>query len=212
MGLQLVIGNKTYSSWSMRPWLVLKHFEIPFEEILVKLDQPDTRQEILKYSPSAKVPALIDDGFLVWESMAIIDYLAEKFPDKKIYPDEMKSRTRMRSLCLEMHSGFAAMREHLSFHAKKHFPNFDTSKAQKDIERVKEIWSECLENSKGPFLFGEFGAIDAMFAPVVGRFKTYDVSLKGPLLEYSNKVMILPAVREWYTGALQENFIAEDHE
>lgn len=207
-----MIGNKTYSSWSMRPWLILKHFGIPFEEILVKLDLSTTRQEILKYSPSAKVPALIDDDLLVWESLAIIDYLSEKFPDKKIYPVDMKTRAKARSYCHEMHSGFSNLREHLSFHAKKHFPKFDTSYAQKDIERIKQIWTECLENSKGPFLFGEFGAIDAMFAPVVCRFKTYDVSLHGPLLEYFDQVMTLPAVREWYSGANKENFIAEDHE
>jgi len=178
----------------------------------VKLDRPETTREILKYSPSAKVPALLDDGFLVWESLAIIDYLSEKFPDKQIYPKDLKTRARVRSVCHEMHSSFAKLREHLSFHAKKHCPNHDNSKAEKDIERIKAIWGDCLKASKGPFLFGEFGAADAMFTPVVARFKTYDVRLHGELAEYAARVLELPAVREWYEGAMKEDFIAEDHE
>lgn len=179
---------------------------------MVKLDLPETRREILKYSPSAKVPALIDGDLVVWESLAIIDYLAEKFPAAQIYPRDMQTRARARSVSHEMHGGFSALREHLSFHAKKHFPKFDSSKAQRDIERVREVWSECLSRSGGPFLFGGFGVADAMYAPVVGRFMTYDVSLEGELAEYSSRVMNLPAMKDWYHGAQAENFIAKDHE
>lgn len=209
---KLVIGNKTYSSWSMRPWLLFKHFEIPFDEILVKLDLPGTHGEILKYSPSGKVPALLDGADVIWESLAIMEFLNERFPSKKMYPPDPGLRALARSMANEMHSGFPKMREHLSFHAKKEFKNFDYSPARKDIERVLDLWSTALQKSGGPFLCGQFGIVDAMFAPVVGRFQTYGVKLEGPCVEYSARVMALPAWREWYAGARAEDFIAAGHE
>lgn len=207
---KLVIGNKTYSSWSLRPWVLLKHFGIPFEEILVKLDLPGTTVEILKYSPSGRVPALIDGDLVIWDSLAIMEYLNEKIP--ALYPADQKLRAKARSMANEMHSGFAAMREHLSFHAKKHFENYDLSPARKDIDRVLQLWREALHESGGPFLCGEFGIVDAMFAPVVARFQTYGVKLEGACAEYAGRVLDLPAMREWYEGARAETFIAADHE
>lgn len=210
--MKLVIGNKTYSSWSIRPWVLMKHFNIPFEEILVKLDLPETSAEIRKFSPSGKVPALIDGDAVIWESLAIMEYLNEQFPGKKMYPADSLDRAYARSIANEMHGGFADMRKHLSFHAKKRFDNFDWSVAKKDIERVKTIWTEALERSGGPFLMGEFSIADAMYVPVVGRFQTYGVSLQGELEDYSDRILNLPAVQEWYQGALLEDFVAPDHE
>jgi glutathione S-transferase len=207
---KLIIGNKTYSTWSLRPWLVLKHFGFPFEEILVKLDLPGTTEEILKYSPSGRVPALVDGGTTVWESLAILEYLYEKHPE--IYPKNRELRALARSLSNEMHAGFGKMRELLNFNAKKKFPGFDWSGAQKDIGRVVELWESALRVSRGPFLCGDFSVADAMFAPVVGRFVTYDVQLQGAAAAYAARIMELPAMREWYADAKKENFVAEQHE
>jgi len=210
--MKLVIGNKTYSSWSLRPWLLMKHFSIPFEEILIKLDQPGTTSEILKYSPSGRVPALIDGDLIVWESLAIMEYLNEKFPDRGMYPEKIEPRAIARSMSNEMHAGFNRLREHLSFHAKKRLSEFDYSPAQKDILRIQQLWSHSLKLTGGPFLCGEFGIVDAMYAPVVGRFQTYGVPLQGALAKYAERILSLPAMREWYIGAAHEDFIAADHE
>jgi len=210
--MKLVIGNKTYSSWSMRPWILMKHFDIPFEEILVKLDLPETQEEILKYSPSGKVPALIDNDFTVWESLAIMEYLNEQFPGKKMYPLDSHDRAYARSIANEMHGGFADLRKHLSFHAKKKYEDVDLTAAKKDIERVKIIWLESLARSGGPFLMGDFTIADAMYAPVAGRFVTYSVPMDGEVEDYVDRVMNLTAVREWYKGADLESFVAPAHE
>ena len=160
--MTLVIGDKTLSSWSMRPWLLMKYFRVPFEEVLIRLDRPETHASILKYSPSGKVPALIDGDLVVWESLAIMEYLHDKFPEKKMYPLDLKTRAYARSLAHEMHAGFLKMRQHMSFSATKTFKNFDCSPAIDDINRVKNLWSESLKQSGGPFLMGEFTMGDAM--------------------------------------------------
>lgn len=209
--MKLIIGNKTVSSWSLRPWVLMKHFEIPFEEILIKLDLPETTEQIKKFSPSGKVPALIDGDLAIWESVAIMEYLNEKFPEKKMYPTDQKERALARSLVLEMHAGFGQMREHLSFNIKKSYQNFDHSPAQKDIDRMKELWTKQLKRSGGPFLFGEFTLVDAMYAPIAGRFKTYGVPIDGLVKNYCQNLLDLPAMKAWYEGALGENFIAALH-
>jgi glutathione S-transferase len=193
--MKLIIGNKSVSSWSMRPWVCMRHFQIPFDEILVKLDLPDTTLEILKYSPTGKVPALEDQGFWIWESVAILEYLHEKYSEKRMYPSEMRDRARARSLVMEMHAGFSKMRDILSFNARKQHKNFDFSGAAADISRVKTIWTQCLQESKGPFLFGEFTIVDAMFVPVVGRFQTYGVPVEGMMQDYYQAILDLPAVK-----------------
>ena len=190
----------------------MKHFNIPFEERLIKLDLPTTAGEIAKYSPSGKVPALIDGEITVWESMAIVEYLNEKYPEKQIWPKDREARALARSVSSEMHAGFATMRSLMSHNLKKQLPGFDWSKAKTDVERVKQIWSECLGRSGGPFLFGDFSVADAMYAPVVNRFVTYDVKLDGALKEYSDQMLDLPAHREWIKGALAEDFTAPDHD
>jgi glutathione S-transferase len=210
--MKLVIGNKTYSSWSMRPWILLTHYEIPFEEILVKLDLPNTTAEIKKYSEAAKVPVLIDGDQTIWESLAIMEYLNEKYPNKKMYPADMNKRAHARCLANEMHAGFSKLRGHMTFHAKKRFTNFDHGPAVADIQRIKEIWEKSLQKFDGPFLMGEFSIVDAMYAPVVGRFQTYGVALEGRLKDYSERILQLPAVKAWYDGANKEDFIAPLHE
>lgn len=209
--MKLIIGNKTVSSWSLRPWVLMKHFQIPFDEILVKLDLPDTTQNILRYSPTGKVPALIDGDFHVWESAAIMEYLNEKFPEKKMYPENLQDRAIARALSMEMHAGFGKMRDLLSFNAKKRHKDFDFSPALHNIFRVKTIWTEQLKRSGGPFLFGEFGIVDAMYAPVVGRFQTYGVPVEGSVKDYYEAILGLPAMKAWYEGALAEDFEAANH-
>lgn len=210
--MTLIIGNKTYSSWSLRPWVLMRHFDIPFQEVLIKLDLPTTRQEILKFSPSAKVPSLTDGSICVWESMSICEYLNEKYPEKKMWPQDVAARARARSISNEMHAGFTTLRNHMSHHLKKEFKGFDWSPAKADIERIKQIWNECLAASRGPFLFGGFSIADAMYAPVVNRFITYGVPIESSLAGYVKAIRELPAHKDWIEGALQEDFIAPLHE
>lgn len=209
--MKLVIGNKTVSSWSMRPWILMKHHEIPFEEILIKLDLPSTTTEIKKYSPSGKVPALDDNGMVIWESLAIMEYLHEKYPDKKMYPSDLRQRAYARSLVMEMHAGFSNLREHLSFNAKKRVEGHDLTPALADINRIKTIWSTQLKKSAGPFLFGDFTLVDAMYAPVVGRFITYNVPIDGLVADYVETMMSLSAMKAWYAEAQAEDFEAIFH-
>lgn len=210
--MQLIIGNKTYSSWSLRPWLLLKHYGISFSETLVKLDRPETTAEIKKFSASGRVPCLIDGDLTVWDSLAIMEFLNEKFPKFQMYPADIAARARCRAVVSEMHSGFADMRNHLSFHAKKRFSGYDLKPAAADIARVQEIWSEALKSSGGPFLFGAFSIADAMYAPVCGRFQTYGVPLSAELQAYCDRILALPAMKEWYAGAEREDFVASRYE
>ncbi len=190
----------------------MKHFAIPFEEIMVKLDLPSTAAEIRKYSPSGKVPALITEDLLIWDSLAIMEYLNDLYPEKKMYPQDLNVRAQARSVASEMHSGFTNLRTDLSFHAKKKFTDFDLRNAQVDIDRIKEIWTACLAQSNGPFLFGNFSIADAMYAPVVGRFQTYSVPVDGVCKKYCDEILNLPAMISWYEGANTEDFIAAKHE
>lgn len=189
----------------------MKHFNLPFEEILIKLDLPETTNEIKKFSPTGKVPALIHDGLNIWESVAIMEYLNELYPEKKMYPQNLADRTRARSLVMEMHAGFFNMRKSLSMNVKKRLVNFDLSHAQEDIDRMKAIWTEQLKKSGGPFLFGEFGLVDAMFTPIPCRFQTYGVASDGLVKSYCESILSLPAMKEWYAEALAEDFEAANH-
>lgn len=202
--MKLIIGNKRYSSWSLRPWVLMRHFDIHFDELLIPLDQSNTFEEISKFSPSGKVPALIDGDLTVWDSLAIAEYLHEKFPDRKMWPEERSQRAVARSVASEMHSGFQIMREIMSHDLQKELTNFDYSAAQGDISRVQEIWSNCLESSGGPFLFGEFSIADAMFAPVVNRLISYGVKTDSNLQDYIRIMRTLPAHMEWIRAAKAE--------
>jgi glutathione S-transferase len=202
----LVIGNKTYSSWSLRPWVLMKHFGIPFEEKLVKLDRPDTAQQIAQYSRAGKVPILVDGDLRIWDSLAIMEYVNEKFPGKNMWPKEIRARARARAISCEMHSGFQTMRSVMSHHLKKTFSDFNWSSAESDVNRVKDIWRTALRDSPGPFLFGDFSIADAMYAPVVNRFITYGIPIEANIKGYVEAIRNLPAHQAWINDAIHEDF------
>ncbi len=204
--LLLVIGNKNLSSWSMRPWVCMRHFGIPFTEEKILLDRPDTAKEIMQWSPSGKVPALVQGKLVVHDSLAIIEYCADLFPEKNIWPVGKTDRALARSVSAEMHSSFANLRREMPMnlttqHAWKDYP----ASVMQDIARILVIWKECLDRSQGQFLFGEFCAADAMYAPVVTRLLTYSYPMEDrKLANYMQKIRALPAVEEWYAGAKEE--------
>ncbi|AUT60791.1 glutathione S-transferase family protein [Paraburkholderia terrae] len=204
--MKLVIGDKNYSSWSMRPWLVLKHFGIAFKEVMVLLNEAESKASILEHSPSGKVPCLIaDDGVTVWDSLAICETLAERYPQHAMWPRDAIARGHARSVSAEMHSGFGALRNNMWMNIRASFPGKGaTPEALADIARIDEIWSECLQTYGGPFLFGEFTIADAMYAPVVMRFNTWQPKLSEAALAYSRRVTAQPAVKAWIDDALQE--------
>jgi glutathione S-transferase len=211
--MKLYIGNKRYSSWSLRPWLVLKHFHLSFTEVLIPLDMPQTTAQITAISPTARLPILVDDGLVIAESIAICEYLAEKFPDKKLWPWHAKDRALARAAAHEMHAGFGALRENCSMKTLERFPGFRASDAAlKDIKRIDQLWREALERSGGPFLFGDFSIADAMFAPVALRVQTYELPLTGTSRSYSNGLLELPAMKEWAIGAQEETHRARRYE
>ena len=217
MTLTLVIGNKNYSSWSMRPWLALRANNIPFEEVFIPLytDNPADKQRILSFSRAGKVPSLIDGDLTVWDSLAIIEYLAERFPDKKLWPEDRAARAHARSISAEMHSGFMALRNECGMNLHRPVGAVALSAdAKANIARVEEIWSDCRRSygKGGPFLFGAFGAADAMYAPVVHRFHTYAIDVGAETRAYMQTMMALPAFDEWTKGGLAETLRIERFE
>lgn len=206
-GLKLVIGNKNYSSWSMRPWLAMTAFGIPFEEVRISLGQQETSMRISQHSAAGKVPVLIAGETTVWDSLAICEYLAEQFPDKRLWPHDVTARAMARSICAEMHSGFGELRSAMWMNIRARFPGKGrTPGAQADIARICEIWENCLARSgHHQFLFGEFSIADAFFAPVVMRFRTYGVWLAPMLQAYVDRVVAHPAVAQWMREAVAEN-------
>ena len=214
MTLRLVIGNKNYSSWSMRPWLALRASGIPFEETVVPLyTGTSDKQRILDVSRAGKVPILVDGDVTIWDSLAIIEYLAERFPEKWLWPEAAAQRAHARSISAEMHSGFAALRNECGMNLHRPIRAIDLSDdAKANIARVQEIWRECLTRYGGPFLFGAFTAADAMYAPVVHRFRTYAVAVTAESERYMNAMMALPAFQEWTREGLAETLIIEKFE
>ncbi|MCG2584774.1 glutathione S-transferase family protein [Massilia sp. TS11] len=213
-GLTLVIGNKTYSSWSLRPWAALVAFGIPFTEVRVLLDKPDTATRIAEYSAAGRVPVLVAGELTVWDSLAICEYVAEQFPDKHLWPQDVVARATARAVCAEMHSGFADLRQHMPFYLKGVFPGRGrTPGAQADIGRICEIWEECLSRfGRNEFLFGDFSIADAFYAPVVLRFRTYAVALAPALQAYCERVIAHPAIARWIAEAEAETESAELHD
>jgi len=212
--LRLVIGNKNYSSWSMRPWVLLRQAQIPFEEVQLEFDGAVRVIGIEKYSKARKVPVLLVDGEPVWDSLAIAETAAELFPEKQLWPADARARRRARSACAEMHSGFQALRDRMPMNIKGSHPGKGlTPESQKDIDRIVLLWSECREafGGGGSLLFGGFSVADAFFAPVVMRFRTYGVELPRLAKDYCAAVEALPAVREWIEAARREKkFVAGD--
>lgn len=212
--LTLYFGNKNYSSWSMRPWVLMKQAGIPFEEAMVRFDSFDADSQFKKVvgavNPALRVPVLVDDGFAIWDTLAIAEYLAERFPDKALWPRDAKARARARSVCAEMHSGFAALRSACPMNIEASLPQVgalvwrDKPAVRADVQRIVAMWTELLEQHKGPMLFGEFSIADAYFAPVCMRLKNYGLPVPGHITDYIRRVCALPGVKAWIDDALAE--------
>ena len=217
--MQLVIGNKNYSSWSLRPWIAMKACGIPFEEILIPfgtpIGNPDFKARLAAYTPAGLVPVLIDGDVHVWETLAIMEYLAEKFPDKQLWPADAKARAHARVISSEMHAGFSALRSECPVNFRRPVRERTLSAAaQANVKRVDDIWSGCRGKYSGPFLFGAFCAADAMYAPMVARLHIYGQrgKLGREALGYMETMMALPAWAEWRKGALAESWIVPEDE
>ncbi len=208
MALRLIIGNKNYSSWSFRPWLAMKVGGIAFDETVISLEAKDFKQRVTAVSGAGRVPVLIDGDVRVWESLAIIEYLAENYPQACLWPADASARAWARAVASEMHAGFLSLRRHLPMNVARPVKRraLDDGAAA-DAARIDAIWSECRAAFGGPFLFGRFGAADAMFAPVVWRFHTYAVELSAAARSYMAAVMALPAWNEWRDAARREPWV-----
>ena len=212
--LKLYIGNKNYSSWSMRPWVVLKQAGIAFEEVAVRFDSFDSgstfRKTMEALSPVGKVPVLVDDGLVVWDTLAIAEYLAEKFPEKSLWPQGIKARARARSVCAEMHSGFGALRSACPMNIEASLPETgqliwrDKPAVRADVARIVGMWDELLQTHGGPMLFGSFTIADAYFAPVAMRLKTYALPVPDSITAYIDRLCAAPGVKAWIDDALVE--------
>jgi glutathione S-transferase len=216
MALKLVIGNKNYSSWSMRPWLALRANNIAFDEVFIQLYTGEAdKQRILNFTRSGKVPALIDGDVTIWDSLAIIEYVAERFPEAGLWPEDRASRAHARSISAEMHSGFMALRNECGMNLHRPVGAIALSAdARANVARIQEIWTECRERygKLGPFLFGRFGAADAMFAPVVHRLRTYAIAVGPAAQAYAETMMAFPAFQEWTRAGLAETLVIERFE
>ena len=213
MALQLVIGNKNYSSWSMRPWVLMKQLGLPFEERKLRFDfnaGSAFRQTMAQFSPAGLVPVLVDEGFAVWDTLAINEYLHEKFPGRGVWPAAVQARARARSVAAEMHAGFGALRSHCPMNIEAALPEAgarvwaEHEDVRRDVARIEALWADALGASGGPFLFGEFSAADAMYAPVCMRVKTYALPVSAPSRGYVDQVSAAPGVQAWITDALAE--------
>jgi glutathione S-transferase len=216
MALKLVIGNKNYSSWSMRPWVALRATDVAFEEVFIPLyTGAADKEKILSFSRSGKVPVLIDGDVTVWDSLAIIEYAAERFPEARLWPEDRASRAHARSISAEMHSGFAALRNECGMNLHRPVkPIALSDDARANIARIQQIWTECRERcgKAGPFLFGAFSGAVAMYAPVVHRFRTYAIEVAPEAAAYMETMMGLPAFQEWTRAGLAETLVIERFE
>jgi glutathione S-transferase len=212
--LKLFIGNKNYSSWSMRPWVLLKQAGIPFEEVKVRFDSFDAsstfKKTLVGVTPTAKVPVLQDGDLAIWDTLAIAEYVAEQFPDKQLWPAERTARARARSICAEMHSGFTGLRSNCPMNIEAHLPDTgaliwrDKPAVRSDLARIISMWSALLQEHGGPMLFGAFGVADAYFAPVCMRIQTYALPVPPVVQAYINRVCALPGVKAWIDDARAE--------
>lgn len=219
--LQLVIANKNYSSWSMRPWVLMRQAGIPFEEVMLPFDdfEPASgfKQGVRALSPAGKVPILVDGSLAVWDSLAIAETLAERFPDKHLWPADPAARARARSICAEMHAGFTGLRSHCPMNIEASLPEIgalvwrDKPAVRTDVARIQAMWEEMLAQHGGPMLFGDFSIADAYYAPVCMRLRTYALPVSPTVQAYIDRVTALPSVAEWIAGALAEQwFVVED--
>jgi glutathione S-transferase len=217
--LKLIIGNKNYSSWSMRAWVLLTQAEIPFEEVMVRFDAFDAdstfKRTIAKLNPAGKVPVLIDGPLVIWDTLAISEYLAEQFPDKQLWPSDRTARAAARSICAEMHAGFTGLRGHCPMNIEASLPDVgrlvwrDKPAVRHDVERLVEMWRGLLKEHGGSLLFGRFSIADAYFAPLCTRLKTYALPVPSEITDYVELIHSLPSVQSWIAGALAEqDFLA----
>ena len=211
--MQLLIGNKNYSSWSMRPWVLMRQLGLHFEEVKLRFDFADHspfRRAVARFSPAGRVPVLVDDDFSVWDSLAIAEYLHDKFPGHGVWPEDIRQRARARCLAAEMHSGFNALRQHCPMNIEAHLPELgaklwaEQAGVRNDALRIEAMWAEALAISGGPFMFGEFGAVDAMFAPVCMRLRTYALPAPPTTQGYIERISAAPGVAAWISDALAE--------
>lgn len=218
--MQLYIGNKNYSSWSLRPWLLMTQTGIQFEEIKLRLDfedDSDFKKALAQVAPTGRVPVLVDDGFAVWDTLAIAEYLAEKYPSKNLWPVQPLARARARSLCAEMHSGFTALRSHCGMNIEASMPEVgrrlmaEKADVVRDVQRITQMWEKQLDEHGGPFLFGAFSIADAFYAPVCSRIVTYALPVSARLAAYVERIHALPAMQSWITDAkVEHDFIEAD--
>jgi glutathione S-transferase len=206
MGMLLVIGNRNYSSWSLRGWLALKHSGASFEELVIPLSQPQTAQEIGRHSPSGRVPVLKNGERTIWDSLSIGEYVAERYPEAKLWPQDLDARALARSACAEMHSGFQALRAHLPMNIRLRRKKPLTPEVERDVARIVALWTECRTRygRGGPFLFGHFTLADAFYTPVATRFVTYGVPVEASAQEYVRTALATPAMVEWIDKANKE--------
>ena len=212
--MQLYIGNKNYSSWSMRPWVLLRQFGIPFDEVMVRFDSFDAgsvfKTTLASLSPTGKVPLLVDEGLVVWDTLAIAEYLAERHPERALWPRDARQRARARSLCAEMHAGFTGLRSRCPMNIEASLPEVGAQvlaehpAVQADLDRLQAMWTDALATSGGPFLFGTFSVADAYFAPVVARLRTYALPVSPVVADWMAQVWAAPGVAAWVADALAE--------
>ena len=207
---ELIIGNKNYSSWSLRPWIAMKTMQVPFNETLVQLDFDSDNIELLKYSPSQKVPVLKHGELTVWDSLAILEYVAELSPEKAFWPKDPSARAIARAISCQMHSGFADLRNECPMNMRRKPQAIELSDgAKRDVAQIEDLWRTALNASDGTFLFGEFSIADAMFAPVVNRFLIYELSQDETALSYCKTMTSLPAWQEWAASGVNEKWILD---
>jgi len=211
--MELLIGNKNYSSWSLRPWILLKHFSIDFSETMLLLNGDGWKENLIKNTPTGFVPVLNVDNIQIAETIAIIEYIADRFPDFPIWPKDIKQRALARAASAEMHAGFMKIRNAAPMNLRQTFPNrVDIDEIQSDLDRIENLWGQLLEKSNGSFLFGEFCAADAMFAPLATRLKTYHLPISKNIAQYVDNIHNLSAFIEWKDAALKEKWIVEEDE
>lgn len=213
--MKLVIGNKNYSSWSLRVWLAMAEAGLAFEEVLIPLDQPDTRARIAAYSPSGRVPTLVDGDVAVWETLAILEYLAERFPEKQLWPADAAARALARAVSSEMHAGFTALRSAAPMNLWRPVEPFPlTPEIEADVGRIAALWRDARKRfgAGGPFLFGRFSIADAMYAPVATRLRTYAIPVDEVSMAYVETIHAMPSFRRWRDAALKELWLIADDE
>lgn len=215
MSLKLILGNKNYSSWSLRPWIAMRNAGIPFEEEVIPLYEPGSSERMAAYSPTGKVPVLLDGDMVIWESLAILEHIAERFPKAQLWPADPKARAHARAISAEMHAGFVPLRRDCPMNMRRESRRLAlTAEVAANVRRIEQIWTECRERfgDGGPFLFGAFGAADAMYAPIVSRFASYAIGVGAAAEAYMAAMMALPAWIEWRNAGIAEPWVMPGNE